>query len=83
MLLWHVEPDPDPDQVLDLHDENVLSVYLNSLNSLPTAIGESSSLSTAAVAGIIIAAIVLVLCVLVIVTVIIYFCNRYKQSSSL
>ena len=82
-MLWHAVPYPDPDQVIDFYDESILSVYLNSLNSLPTATGESSSLSIAAIAGVIVAAVVLVLSLVIILIVTICFCNRRKQSSSL
>ena len=82
-MLWYAVPDPDPDQVIDVNDDSILSVYLHSLDSLPTAPGEISSLSTAAIVGIIVAAVVLILSVVVILIVIICFCNRRKQSSSL
>ena len=73
--------EPDPDQVLDLSDKRILSIYLNSFNSLPIP-GKRSSLSTGAIAGITIGGTILVVTILLVILVVgIYFYHHHKKSN--
>ena len=74
----------DPDLSFNLSDEDVLRVYLDSFISMPmtTTVDDDTSLSTGAIAGIVIATIVAVISVMLILAFsIIYCCRHHKQSN--
>ena len=84
-----------PDQPLNLSNEDILSVYLDSILMITTATtglatDDDIELSAGAIAGIVIATIVVVICVVVVVIAVgryyrhfCWFHLRHKKSSSL